>query len=283
MFGDQVLTVFRSNMPDMDYMCARKLMGFDVHFKMRGGQVVIRIQQNSKVLELIPQEIFTGDLPDAFIKDYVHWLDLSSYEIEFRLLDRRWTSSEDNWCLHYEPKLISCLAQHQRKLIDVRTATFSAVMKVFRNLESEKHTHVSVVNKERLEVHFPRLDICFFLDEEGHFYCRELRKIVDPDQSLGTLIGLSSRLIFCGSGKLARKLDRVVIIPDGPIAIDRQGSHVKVDISPGDAKVRLFKYAIDPIVQRLKGIRNTERYVLPFLQFSIENLSGFYPLLWRRP
>ncbi len=261
LFGAQVLDVFAANTPGMDYMSARTIHGFYVYFAMRKGKVIIRSQRESQVLKLIPHDIFLGDLPSAFVNDYVHWLDISSHEIEFRPLNQRWTSSPDYWRLCYRPCLSSRLDQNGHALVDLRSKSFSAVMNVFRALETDKNTHVSVSNGEVLEVHFPRFDLRFFLDCEGNFQCRELRKMVDPDQSLGTLIGLSSRLVLCAPGKFARRHNRTLLIPHGYISIRKSRDHVKVSISTTGAKVRLFRYTVDPILRRLKGTNSIIRYV----------------------
>ena len=252
-FGPQLLNVFAADMPGMLYMTAQEIQGYVAYFTLREGKVVIKTRQGSQVLEYVPHDVFVGDMPSKFVNDYAHWLDLCSKEIEFRPLEQRWTSDIKNWRLHYQADTPSHLFQGRMSLIDVRSPTFTRTMNVFRALETWENTHVSLDPAGRLNVHFPRFDLHFFLNAQNHFQCQELCRVVDPDQSLETMIGLKSRLVLCGIGQLARKHDRLVVIPQGKISVFKTGPHVSVTISNSDNKIRLFQYQIDSVLQRLQG------------------------------
>lgn len=252
-FGPQLLNVFAADMPGMLYMTAQKIHGYLAYFTVREGKVVIKLRQGLQVLEYVPHDVFIGDMPSKFVNDYAHWLDLSSHIIEFRPLKQRWTSDKKNWCLRYQAKSLSHLHQSDIFLVDVRSATFTSTMDVFRALETWENTHVSLASHRRLCVHFPRLDLHFFLNPQDHFQCHELCRIVDPDQSLETMIGLKSRLVLCGIGQLARKHDRLLVIPQGKISISKTRPHVSVTVSTSNSKTRLFRYQIDGVLRRLRG------------------------------
>lgn len=252
-FGSQLLDVFAADMPGMLYMTAREIHGYLAYFTIREGRVVIKLRQGSQVLEYVPHNVFVGDMPSKFVNDYAHWLDLSSYEIEFRPIEQRWTSDIQHWRLRYQPKTVSRLSQGNILLIDIRSATFAKTMDVFSVLETPENIHVSLASDGRLRVHFPRFDLHFFLNVQGHFQCHELCRIVDPDQSLETMIGLKNRLILCGIGQLARKHERLLLIPQGRVSISKTGTHVSVTMSTSGKKIRLFRYQIDGILRRLQG------------------------------
>ena len=252
-FGSQILNVFASNMPGMLYMTARKIHDYLAYFTLRGGEVVIKLRQGQQILEYVPHDIFVGDMPSKFVNEYAHWLNLSSHEIEFRPLQQRWTSDTKNWRLRYQAKNPSHLFQGKTRLVDVRSATFMRTMDVFKALETWENTHVSLTSDQRLHVHFPRFDLHFFLNPQGDFQCHELGRIVDPDQSLGTMIGLKSRLILCGIAPLAKKHDRLLIIPQGEVSISKTRLHVSVTMSTSGKKIRLFRYQIDGSLRRLQG------------------------------
>lgn len=252
-FGPQLLNVFAANLPGMLYMTAQKIHGYMAYFTLREGKVVIKLRQSSQVLEYVPHDVFVGDVPSKFVNDYAHWLDLSSHEIEFRPLDQRWTSDTENWRLRYQAKTLSRLSQGNVSLVDIRSATFTGTMDVFRALETWENTHVSLTSGGRLNVHFPRLDLHFFLNAQEHFQCHELCRIVDPDQSIDTMVGLKSRLVLCGIGQLARKHDRLLVVPQGKVSISKSGPHVSVTMSTIGKKVRLFRYQIDGVLRRLQG------------------------------
>ena len=116
---------------------------------------------------------------------------------------------------------------------------------------------VTLLDSKCLEVALPRYDLHFFLNHDGDFQCRELCKIVDSDQSVGTLIGLQSRLVLSGVEKLAKKHDRILLVPEGEATSSRNGSHVEVSISAQGPRVRLFQYPIDATLRRLQGDGDT--------------------------
>ena len=251
-FGSRILNVFAADMPGMLYMTAQRVHGYLVYFTKREEKVVIKLRQDPQVLEYVPHETFLGDVPSRFVYDYAHWLDLLSYEIEFRPLGQ-WNTNSNNWRLRYQAKSISHLVKGNMSLIDVRSATFQKTMDVFNALETWDNTHVLLGSDGGLSVSLPRYNLHFHLNAQGYFQCHELGRIVDPDQSLGTMIGLKSRLILCGNGQLARKHDRLLVIPQGEISISKSGTHVNVTISSNSNKIRLFQYQIDGILRRLQG------------------------------
>ena len=252
-FGPQILSVLIADMPGMLYMTATDIHGYIAYFTMREDVVVIKLRQNLQVFEYIPHETFYSDMPTHFVNDYVHWLDISGREIEFRPIKQQWVSNINNWRLQYQPESFSRLVQGNLTLIDVRSPTFAQTLDIFEALEDREHTHVFLDTNQQLQVHFPRFDLRFFLNAHGDFECHELCRIVDPDQSLGTMIGLKNRLVLCSIGQLARKHDRVVVIPDGRVSVSEAGSHVRVTISLSGRKIRLFRYQIDGVLRRLQG------------------------------
>lgn len=253
LFGAQVLHVFSSDMDGMLFMSAQKVNGYLVYFGKRGGNVVIRVRKESQILELVPQDSFVHDLPSAFVEGYFHWLNIASQEVELRPLDQAWQSSLENWRLLYQRASTSTLVRKDRRLIDIRSVTCAKIRSIFGGLETIENVHVTLSDSRCLEVALPRYDLRFFLNHDGDFECRELCKVVDPDQSVGTMIGLQSRLVLSGVQKLARKHDRILLIPEGDVASSRGGSHVEVSISVQGSRVRLFQYPIDATLRRLRG------------------------------
>ena len=260
--GAQFVRVFTADMEGMHYMSAQQINGYIIYFGIRGKDVSIRLNQGSQVWELVSHQVFSQDLPSSFITDYTHWLDVGKQDIEFRPKDNPWKSSPEHWRLIYRPNLNSQLLQGKRKLVDVRSRTFTVATKIFGALDESQHMHVTLGNDNHLEVALPRLDLHFFLNAKNDMKCYELRRIVDPDQSLGTLIGLRSRLIVCGSEANARNHDRLLIIPEGEITVSRSSSHVRVNISACSNYARIFRYQIDAALQCLRlGRTNWATYI----------------------
>ena len=160
-FGSQILHVFAADMLGMLYMASQKIHGYVAYFALRDGKVVIKLRQNSQILEYLPHDIFVNDMPSEFVNDYAHWLDFSSHEIEFRPIEQLWTTDITNWRLRYRSTSPSHLSKGNTKLVDVRSTTFAKTMGIFRALETWENTHVTF-NLVRLQVHFPRFDLTFF-------------------------------------------------------------------------------------------------------------------------
>ena len=252
-FGAQILHVLSADLPGMEFMTSREVSQYKVYFGMRDGSLVIRTRKGEEMLELVPESHFEGDLPAEFVNEYTLWLDLSSRVIEFRPLHQIWTSSQNNWRLSYQPDANSHLSKGERRLVDVRSNTCLAAFEIFKSLEMMKFVHVMLFQEVRLEVYLPRLKMTFFKNEAGDMECRELRRIVDRDQSLRTLIGLKSRLVLCGLGDLAKKHDRVVIVPFGEPLVTKAEAHVEVKISTNNRAVSFFIYRYDMELGRLCG------------------------------
>ena len=250
--GAQLIRVFTADMKGMHYMSAQPVNGYIIYFGVRENEVSIRFKQGSQIWELVSHRIFSKDLPSAFITEYTHWLDIETGEVEFRPKNNPWKSSPDHWRLMYCQNSNSELIHGKRKLVDVRSKTFAVATKIFDALDEWQHIHVTLENDNHLEVALPRLDLRFFLNAKGDMECCELRRIVDPDQSLGTLIGLRSRLILCGCGAIARNHDRLLIIPEGETAVSQSSSHVQVEIGARNNNSRIFQYHIDASLQCLR-------------------------------
>ena len=256
-FGSQILQVFPSDMCGMLYMSNQEFDGYSAHFGMREGQIIVRMRRGLQVLELIPHDQFVDDLPAAFSNDYVHWLDIATQEIELRPLKQPWLSSLDNWHLLYQPGSTSTLFRKDQRLIDIRSKTCDWIMEIFGALEAVEYIHVTFSAEQVLEVVLPRYDLRFFWNRDGEFQCYELGKVVDPDQSVGTLIGLKSRLVLSGITPLARKHDRILLIPEGLVSLGREGSHGEATITTTGLDVRIFRYQIDATLRRLQGSSDT--------------------------
>ena len=252
-FGAKVFKVVPADMPGMLYMSVQEINGYVVLFGMRGKEVIVRMRKGLQITEVIPHNKFVDDLPIAFVNGYVHCFDVETQEIELRPLDQPCQSDMENWRLRYQPGTTSNLLLKNRRLIDIRSKTCEWIMDIFGALEAVDHIHVTFSNDHCLEVILPRYDLHFFLNSSREFQCYELGKIVDPDQSVGTLIGLKSRLVLSGIQPLGRKHDRILLIPQGQVSLTQEGSHVEATISVSGPDVRLFRYQIDATLRRLRG------------------------------
>ena len=253
LFGAQILRISTSDMAGMQYMTAAEEYGYRFYFDLRRADLIIRAKTTSTVLELISHERFFNDFPTMYVEDFTHWLDLTTGVVEFRPLIRRWTADVSNWRLTYQAHGVSHLQNNEQRLIDVRSRPYQLTLDVFGKLETLMFTHITRSTMGRFHVFLPRLGLHFIRNDDSELECQELRKIVDPDQSLGTLIGLQSRLVLCAQGNRSKKLDRLILVPEGAISTKTEGPHLKVHITTAGRNVHCFRYRHDPILNRLEG------------------------------
>ena len=243
------------------------LLYFQVFFSLRdnNNNLIIRAKQGSKTLELIPHANLTGDLPTFFVENYAHWLhlpngrDQCNCEIELRPLESLWKSSPKNWRIHFS------IAHHSemRKessilLLDIHKPTFSMISTRLMPLERGEYLTVTCSPKgHSLSVDLPRYMLSFLFNTDGQLESKNLPgMVIDPNQSTGTMFGLSSQLVLRPKESLAMELPRSrrVIIPYGDIHFESQSDHVSVEVLTGSQnRVRYHEYKIDTDLGCLVG------------------------------
>lgn len=196
LFGAQILRASSSDMPGMLYMTTGEIYGHQFHFTMQGQSLVIRAKHASTTIELIPHEHFADDLPTIFVEDYTHWLNLETGVVEFRPLTRKWTADDQNWRLIYRSQGNSYLESPEARLVDIRSRACQNTVDVLGGIETKCFMHITRSSEHEYTLHLPHLGLHFARNGDGDLECQELRMIVDPNQSLGTLVGLESRLVL---------------------------------------------------------------------------------------
>ncbi|KAL8936479.1 MAG: hypothetical protein Q9216_004910, partial [Gyalolechia sp. 2 TL-2023] len=252
-FGAQILRVSASDMAGMLYMTVHQEYGYNFHFTMGEDGLVIRAQKDSNIFEIIPRDRFTGDFPTLLVEGFEHWLDVGTGQVEFRPVARKWMPDPENWRLHYRSQGTSCMQNTEGYLVDIRSPTDQNTLSIFGGLDRAEYVHITNTLDGGFEVALPRLGLHFFINNEEDLECRELRKVVDANQSVGTLIGLKSRLVVCAKGDQSKNLDRTVLVPQGQVSTTREGSHLSIRITSIERHVPCLRYQYDPILGRLEG------------------------------
>ena len=226
-----------------------------------------KLPENSQILQLIPRSALLGDFPRQFVNQYVHWLDLGTRELEFRLAGSPWTPELSNWRLYiHEPGIYpraTCQKPGQDgsiiQLVDTRSNTFTMVSSLLSSLESPELIIVTCTS-QFLDVAVPRLHLSFFVNSNWELECRTIPGyVVDKTQSCGTMFGLKNRLILCPrpNGFEESLLPRRVIIPQGKVSFSTMGDFTSVSINTGaEQHVRWHEYTIDTDLGRLASKPN---------------------------
>jgi hypothetical protein len=193
-----------------------------------------------------------------FVNEYIHWLDLSTGELEFRPTGSVWTPSSSNWRLYIRKPGIHPRAMLQKpskdandspiQVIDIRSSTFVLVSGLLSPLESPEHiivTHTIL----SLEVSLPRLRLSFFVNSNWELECRSIPGyIIDTHQPCGTMVGLRNKLVLCPCpSSLGEPLpSRRVIVPEGEISFNTDGDFSNVSIKTDSGQhIRWHEYTID--------------------------------------
>ncbi|KAF9255590.1 hypothetical protein L218DRAFT_1034217 [Marasmius fiardii PR-910] len=260
LFGQIILDVVPSDEFGAQFATKDFFSGYQVLFQLLGaGKFVIKARccKTNKKFQLIPHTVFSGDLPQLFIDDYVHWLNLDEDVIELRPLSSPWISSSENWCLELstKPYLWQNSSVGAIRLVDVRSRTATMIAERLQCFEPKEFLTVTCsMQTLSVTVDIPRYRLSFQLSPEGQLLCLTLPgMMIDDNQSAGIMIGLQNRLVLRDRESSMR---RELLVPVGEISFSFNGYHVWVSIDTGSQRrVSYYRYVIDDILGRI--IENT--------------------------
>jgi hypothetical protein len=235
---------------------------------MDDTDLVIRCRHDDQVFELVPDLELTSALPRSLIRNYTHWYNLKSHIIEIRPLSDPWTPNlAENWStalpLDGSLTLSRQLEPGRRQfLVDPNHSICRAIHKVFSPLEPSRHDltitfdYGSSTNHQarNLTISLPRYNLVFALTEQGDLECLSHRGyLVDPNQDIGTLYGLSNMLVMRHSTSSHK---RRLILPVGVVHQSFGSSHghphVTIAVDPIETSIRYHLYEVDDLLGRLR-------------------------------
>ncbi|KAJ9257552.1 hypothetical protein DTO195F2_5534 [Paecilomyces variotii] len=258
LFGQSPVDVMPSELPGMQFSVQRKHMGQTIHLgkkSITGSQnfdICVRaFSKEHRVREFVPVRLLTGAFPDAFVEDYAHWYDLDGGYVEFCPVKDPWQASSAHWRLQRKHPGQNgwCLVKGEISLVNIKSQTAGSLFSILQPIERASRLHYKFhTSSSALEIDIPRLRLSFSL-QSGHSWIRSRQyrgMKIDPDQSLGTLVGLRSKLILLHENDHSRK----VLIPDGAVTWVKDGGHVGVNIG-WQAVSKLHVYSVDNQLGRL--------------------------------
>ncbi len=238
--------------------------------------------------ELLPSDLFEDRLPQAFTTDHIHWYDTVKNEVLFRSRKTPWVSGVKDWRLVHDRIDRSWrLVQESNTLINMTSPSARAFSKIFHPLDDTKHVHV-VLNYETkvIDIELPRLQLVFFANlNSTTIHSRQYRgMIIDANQTIGTLVGLSSMLTLKEeiSGH-----ERMVLIPVprefGSQSIRYQKSnlhHVIVNINKDDVS-RVYAYSLDNDLKRVLSSGDIQSQLFLCYLFALTSHCLLDPMTMR--
>ncbi|OJK01293.1 hypothetical protein ASPACDRAFT_51200 [Aspergillus aculeatus ATCC 16872] len=251
LFGHSLVEVMPSNLPGLEFSAQRLHMGQTIYLgkltipKQSGFDLRIRAVDGSRVWEFVSPRLLADALPDAFVEGYAHWYETDGQFIEFRPLNDPWKSSPvSHWRLQRTQLGNNWrLTQGSISLINMRSETARSLSDIFQPLEKAPKLHYKLHRgSDMVEIEIPRLGLGFDLRSgQSSIESRQYRgMVVDPDQSVGTLIGLRNKLVLLDRNTHNRR----ILIPEGQITWEQGDGHVAVKVG-WQAATRVHVYLVN--------------------------------------
>lgn len=255
LFGHAIIQIMPSSVPGMRYSSQGLYKGHSLEFGHDGTNLLLRATKDQQVFELIPRQLFRNRLPHSFVDNFFHWYNLDTREVEFRIQKEPWSTVDTTWRLT-AAESTWILAKDGVKLIDPSSRTGEALGAVFAPLQPSLSANISFAAESRtVDIELPELQLVFHLTEgSSSIVSRKQRGFeVDSNQSIGTLVGLRTKLVM----RNPLTNDRKVIIPDGDkVSFLRDADHVSVSVSPIAGSP--YVYAIDEMLHKLVDNRSLQ-------------------------
>ncbi|KAI2625249.1 hypothetical protein GGS21DRAFT_314838 [Xylaria nigripes] len=252
LFGRAAMEVMPTSAAGMQFSIKREYKGYIIFLGLnstssKGSDLVVQASNSTARYEIIPARQFQEIFPDRFVKDFVHWYNYMEHTIEFRPLATPWNSSDSTWILS-RSDVGWILKRRGSAVLGMKSKSATAVADILSPLADKLDIHLFLQPSDRplLEVEIPTLRFGFFLASgESSLRSREFPgMVVDGDQSLGTLVGFTNKLIL-------RDHDcRLLLVPEGPVSWRPVDDHTKVEISKTSI-VKIHALHIDSVLGRL--------------------------------
>ncbi|KAF1930947.1 uncharacterized protein M421DRAFT_57599 [Didymella exigua CBS 183.55] len=251
LFSASALEVVPTDEVGMRFSAKTTYHGHELHFGMANGDMLVVAICVEKKLDLTPAQVFEGRLPHAFVAHYIHWYDHRTSTVIFRPRENPWhSSSADEWHLRRHGSHWR-LSKGPHTLVNVCSSNARTLSALLKLVEDELHIHIIHDTSSRsTEIQLPRLQLDFQVtDGDDQIRSRQYRgMIVDEDQRVGTLVGLTSKIVLRNTMSTN---DRLVLIPEGPVRFSKtRDHHVSVTIGRQD-DTKVHAYQVDTTLGRI--------------------------------
>jgi hypothetical protein len=219
-------------------------------------------------LDLIPSQAFRNRLPCAFTTDFIHWYDHTSGEVIFRPRDNPWSTDTDVWRLKRGNSIGSWhLVKGSNVLVNMTSKSARMFSKAVHTIEEAQHVHIVLDTTTRVvDIDIPRLQLAFYAEHaDDSLHSRQFRgMIIDGDQNIGSLVGLTSKLVL-----KREQSERMILIPV-PQEFNRTSitcawlsvtQHVAVSINKEEA-TKVYAYTLDEDLGRIVDSGDLESKLL---------------------
>ncbi|KAF9769646.1 hypothetical protein IL306_012919 [Fusarium sp. DS 682] len=263
LFGSMVLDVMPSDVPGMRFSATREFLGYTVHFGMQEQDLLVQLHKRGSMIDLIPSRLLKETVPYQFSDNFAHWYQRETKSIEFCELRSLWVADDHKSWRFTRDKSHWKLGRHDGAfLIAPSSELAKRIATILKPLEAPLGLHLvyDIVN-QATEIQIPNLRLEFLLKSgESFIESRQFRDMhIDSNQSIGTLVGLKSKLVLSSSREPP---SRTVLIPEGDVkhemdTFNHPDKHTMVTVAHGSAR-RVQAYKLDDLLGRLVGSIKTE-------------------------
>jgi hypothetical protein len=253
LFGHAAIEVMPTGVLGMRYSIKKTVQGNQVHMGMgldpeSQEELLVQSHAGDKTYETMPARLFRGHFPRFFVDRFVHWYDASLDEIHFRPIEQPWLSESPMiWRLARNSGTWQ-LTKNCSTLLAMNSASSNSMAEVFASLTVIDRIHCILAKELTVELHLPNVKLGFEIaPHTTTVRSREFRDMaVASSQSLGTLIGLESKLILTHGSTGSRS----VILPQGAVSCTKVDPHVRVRVDP-ESIIKVHLLAVDECLGRL--------------------------------
>lgn len=257
MFGRRHTQVVPSSQAGFQFSSRCEYAGHLVHFGMLGDDMLLHAVKDECPYSLVPPRVLSGHLYQAFIQDYVHWFDHQLQSVFFVPIKAPWSRNHHYWRLS-KSGAGWILTKGKETLVNMQSRTARVIANILSPLEDGLFVHILYnAGSKNVDLELPRLRLGFFFNiGDDNIFSRQFQDMfIDRSQSIGTLFGLTSKLVLKSTDG-----SRQVLIPEGCISYQRQSGHVSVTIARGVSRVH--SYCVDDQLGRFVGSGSMQSMLL---------------------
>ncbi|KAK1673137.1 hypothetical protein BDP55DRAFT_634371 [Colletotrichum godetiae] len=269
LFGRFSLEILPTAKPGMTFSSKRHYAGHAVNLGLGSeGNLLVNAMKGQKEFELVPKSCFEGLFPTKFVNDFVQWYDYENGCVEFCDVEKPWKHTISNWkLLRDEYKGTWKLQRTGSCLVNINSRSAKLISKILKPLEDPFSIHViHLVDTAMVSIELPRAMLEFGLKRgEVSIMSRQYRGMsVDPNQAVGTLVGLKDKLVLRVNKPPhpALPVERKILVLEGNLSFLKEDGHIEVTVSKGFAS-RVHAYEVDIVLNRLvsNGSRQSKLFL----------------------
>ncbi|OAL50468.1 hypothetical protein IQ07DRAFT_566433 [Pyrenochaeta sp. DS3sAY3a] len=269
LFKDMKLEVVPSDELGMKFSAKSRYNGHNIHFGMKDEVMLVLATAENSRFELVPSYLLHGRLPRAFVTDNLLWFDHTKDEVIFRDRKTPWFSDAGGYRLTHDKSGNTWqLSNGSTILMDMASHSVRRLSKLFSAVAIAKDIHITFDTiTHRIDIELPRLHLKFFFQPDGTRIASHQYRgmILDNDQGVDTLQGLSSKLVLKSEDS---DQERLILIPVPRVfdkssisyAMANGSCAMTVTINKDDAD-RVYAYSLDTTLGRILGTGDLQSWL----------------------